>query len=133
LAPFPEDQTIAWNPDAADAPFEVGGLTEEAAVSAARGNFRSLVRKDLIRRERLRDARVSVLLDEVEATPLMLPIYVGCVRYRDRPWRFVINGQTGRVTGETPLDRKKVGMVIALAVAVLVLWLVWGESSALWV
>ncbi len=132
LAPFPEEGTVAWNPDAADAPFEVGGLTEEAAVSAARGNFRAVVRKDLVRRERLRDARVSVLLDEVETTPLMLPIYVGCVRYGDRPWRFVINGQTGRVTGETPLDRKKVAAVITLVVAAVLAWLLWGESSALW-
>ena len=133
LAPFPKDQTVAWDAKSADAPFEVGGLSEQAAVAAARGNLRHAVRNELIRHRRLRDCRVSVLLDDVRSRPLMLPIYVGCVRYRDRPWRFVINGQTGRVTGESPLDRTKFAVVVALAVAGLLLWLMWRESGALWV
>ena len=55
----------------------------------------------------------------------MLPIYVGCVRFRDQPWRFVINGQTGRVTGRTPLDRTKVAIAIAVVLAAVLAWLSW--------
>lgn len=123
LAPFPEDGSVEWDPHNADAPFEVGGLTAQTATTEARPRFREAVRKDLIRRERLRDCRTSVLLEDVEATPLMLPVYVGCVRFRDRPWRFVINGQTGRVTGDTPLDRKKVAVALLAAVAAALVWL----------
>lgn len=127
IAPFREGGAIAWDPDAADAPYEVGGSSARTAVHEARQRFRESVRRDLIRRERLRDCRTSVLLDEVQSVPLMLPIYVGCVRFRDQPWRFVINGQTGRVTGRTPLDRTKVAVAAALVVAAALAWLWWSS------
>ena len=123
LAPFPEGELVPWDPAKADAPFEVGGLTSETAISAARPRFRALAQQHLIRSRGLEDARVSVLLEDVTTTPLMLPCWVGCVRFRDRPWRFLINGQTGRVTGRAPIDRKRVAFaVIGLVLAVLT-WL----------
>lgn len=125
LAPFPEHDLSAWDPEQAQAPFEVGGLTEEAATRGARPRFRHDVQTELIKRERLRDCRVSVLLEGIEPLPLMLPVYVGCVRFRDQPWRFVINGRTGRVTGRAPLDRRKVAFasVLALLVVLAIVWL----------
>lgn len=125
IEPFRESGAIDWDPAKADAPFEVGGASAKTAVQQARRRFRESVRRDLIRRQRLRDCRASVLLDDVQSLPLMLPIYVGCVRFRDQPWRFVINGQTGRVTGRTPLDRTKVAIAIAVAVAAVLAWLWW--------
>lgn len=125
LAPFRDSGVVDWDPAKVDAPFEVGGASAQTAVQQARQRFREAVRGDLIRSERLRDCRVSVLLDDVQSRPLMLPIYVGCVRFRDQPWRFVINGQTGRVTGRTPIDRSKVAVAIAALVAAALAWLWW--------
>ncbi|MEM6292438.1 MAG: hypothetical protein AAGA54_14280 [Myxococcota bacterium] len=123
LAPFHADPVGPWNVDNTDAPFEVAGLTQDAALSRARKNFRSDARADIIRQQRVRDCRVSVVLEDVAAEAFMLPVYVGCVRFRDRPWRFVVNGQNGRVTGSTPVDRRKVAAAIALvATAVLAWW-----------
>lgn len=125
IAPFREGGAVAWDPAKADAPFEVGGASATTAVGHARRRFRESVRRDLIREHRLRDCRASVLLDDVRSLPMMLPIYVGCVRFEDQPWRFVINGQTGRVAGRTPLDRTKVAIAVALVLAAALAWLWW--------
>jgi hypothetical protein len=59
----------------------------------------------------------------------MLPVYIGSFRYRDLPWRFVINAQTGRVTGKPPLDRVKIAVVAALAALAVGLWLWWTRGA----
>jgi hypothetical protein len=58
--------------------------------------------------------------------PVLVPVWVLAVRYRDdKPaLRVVINGQTGAVSGPTPLAWWKVTIaaVIAAAIVVLVIW-----------
>ncbi len=125
LAPFPSDHCVAWDPDSSQAPYEVGGSSAQTATIEARSQFRDGVREELIRDKRLRDCRASVLLREVDTAAVMLPVYVGCVRFADQPWRLVINGQTGRVTGKTPVDAKKVATLVALLTALALLWAWW--------
>lgn len=125
LAPFPADHSVAWNPDEADAPYEVAGSSAQTASIEARTQFREAVRVELIRDKRLKDCRASVLLREVDTAAVMLPVYVGCVRFADQPWRFVINGQTGRVTGKTPVDARKVALLVALVLAAVLVWSSW--------
>jgi hypothetical protein len=52
-------------------------------------------------------------------------VYVGGFRHRDRPYRFVINAQSGRVFGRAPLDRWKVALAVALVLTLLAAVLVW--------
>jgi hypothetical protein len=47
-----------------------------------------------------------------------VPIYIGTFRFRDRPWRFLVNGQTGEVVGKAPLDWRKVLALVVLALVV---------------
>ncbi len=45
---------------------------------------------------------------------LLLPIWMAAYRYRDKSYRFIVNGQTGRVQGERPWSMWKIaGAVIA--------------------
>ncbi|MBV1862033.1 MAG: hypothetical protein KUG77_26670 [Nannocystaceae bacterium] len=125
LAPFPADHCVAWNPRSAKAAYEVAGSSAQTATIEARAQFREAVRAELIRDKRLRDCRASVLLREVDTAAVMLPVYVGCVRFADQPWRFVINGQTGRVTGKSPVDSKKIALVLALIATLALVWAWW--------
>ena len=125
LAPFPADHPIAWDRETSEASYEVAGSSAQTASIEARAQFRQAVREELIRDKRLRDCRASVLLRDVDTAAVMLPVYVGCIRFADKPWRFVINGQTGRVTGKTPVDTKKVALLLAMLAAVALLWAWW--------
>ncbi len=62
--------------------------------------------------------------------PILVPVWVLAVRYReDKPLlRVVINGQTGKVHGKAPLDRWKVGIAIALGLAVIAAIVIFGVT-----
>lgn len=48
---------------------------------------------------------------------VLLPVWVGHYQYRGRRYRVLVNGQTGQVAGDRPLDRVKVALLAALALA----------------
>jgi hypothetical protein len=55
----------------------------------------------------------------------LAPVWVGSYRYQGRVYRAWVNGQTGRVAGETPVDWPFVGLIITLGLLVMALvgWL----------
>ncbi|MEO8497165.1 MAG: hypothetical protein ABI614_18995, partial [Planctomycetota bacterium] len=73
---------------------------------------------------RQRNLKVNVRLEGLTSEPVLLPIWVMAYRYQDRVFRFLINGQTGRATGQAPTSWKKV--VVAILIAILILLLVLG-------
>ncbi|MBL8048546.1 MAG: hypothetical protein JNJ45_07685 [Chthonomonas sp.] len=46
---------------------------------------------------------------------ILLPVYTGGYRYRGKPFRIVVNGQTGEVQGEAPVSFWKVLIAVLLA------------------
>lgn len=50
---------------------------------------------------------------------VLLPLWIGSYQYQGRTYRVLINGQTGAVAGERPLDYGKVALLALAAVAVL--------------
>ncbi len=53
---------------------------------------------------------------------ILLPVWLAAYRYRDRPYRIMVNGRTGRVAGERPYSWVKIAVcvltVLAIALAV---------------
>lgn len=120
LSPFGEGSAVAFDEGV---PHEVPALSERAASQIARERLRDEHRQRITRAHRLKRCNCSVIMRVRDARLLMVPIYIGSFRYRDRPWRFVINGQTGAVTGRAPLDRRKIAAVVILVLAAVVAWL----------
>jgi len=57
----------------------------------------------------------------------LLPVYIGNYPFQGKRYRILINGQTGKVGGEKPVDTLKIGMLIVIgvilfAVVVLIIW-----------
>ena len=57
---------------------------------------------------------------------VLLPLWIASYRYRDEAYRFLVNGQTGEVTGEAPWSWIKItlAVLLALVVAAIVLYVV---------
>ncbi|MBC8356674.1 MAG: hypothetical protein H8E66_32260 [Planctomycetes bacterium] len=68
---------------------------------------------------RNRKLKVNVRLEGLSSEPVLLPIWVMAYRYQDRVFRFLINGQTGRATGQAPTSWKKVFLAIIIGIAIL--------------
>ena len=48
---------------------------------------------------------------------ILLPVYVAAYRYHDKPYQVMVNGQTGTIAGQRPVDWTRVGLVAAALAA----------------
>jgi hypothetical protein len=68
-----------------------------------------------------RNVHVAVLLEGLVSRPMLLPVWIMAYQYRDRTYRFLVNGQTGRHTGEAPFSYAKLAAVIGISLGVMLL------------
>lgn len=114
-----EDIAVIWEPPA---------LTKRGARSRAHRELADSHRRRLARERGLVRTRVSAWIEDRDVRLMLVPIYIGTFRFRDRPWRFLVNGQTGEVVGKAPLDGRKIIALVVLAL--LVVGLIWlGQRS----
>lgn len=121
LQPFDEAQSRPWTEHDAEHPWEPPQVTEVGARSRGHRMMADHHRGVIQSQAGLISCKVSPLIQDHDVRLYMLPIYIGAFRYRDKPWRFVINAQTGKVVGKAPTDRMKVAMVVGIALAVILL------------
>lgn len=79
--------------------------------------IRSDVRRD-IGGDKQRISRLNTNHSKISFKHIMLPIWISAYRYKDKSYRFLINGQTGEVQGERPWSRIKITLAVLLALAV---------------
>ena len=48
----------------------------------------------------------------------MLPVWYLTTRWQDKQWNFAMNGQTGQFTGDLPVDKGKLALLVAIFVLV---------------
>src|SRR5690606_26637730 len=62
---------------------------------------------------RLRNFSMNLDFSDESWRYILLPIYVAAYRYGERTYQVLINGQTGRLSGQRPVDWRKVGLAVA--------------------
>jgi len=55
-----------------------------------------------------RNLRISMRLSQITWKHCLLPVYVAAYRYNDKTYRFLVNGETGKVSGEAPYSFWKI-------------------------
>ena len=55
---------------------------------------------------------------------ILLPVYVLSYRYRDRVYRFLVNGQTGKIVGEKPWSGRRIAAAVFLVVLLIAIFVV---------
>lgn len=119
ISPFDAGRAVPFDPDAAEAPYELGRLTRQSARHEAEAGMTEAVRRRVQGERSALLVKVSCLYPELTGHPLLLPVYVGTWRRKDRLYRFVINGQTGQLAGTAPTSWLKVAAVVLAVCAVL--------------
>ena len=67
---------------------------------------------------RSRNVHVNPLVSDTSAVPVLLPVWIAAYRYHDRPYRVVVNGQTGKLTGRAPVSWVKVSVALAIVAVI---------------
>jgi hypothetical protein len=70
-----------------------------------------------------RNVHVNVQITEMAGEPVLLPVWIMAYRFRDQLYRFLVNGQTGRATGQAPLSWMKIITAIAIAILIILVFL----------
>ena len=89
-----------------------------AAFSAAAGGYSTTLRNNELS---LRNPSVKYVL---------LPVYLFNLNYGDKTYRFAMNGQTGKLVGELPIDKRKkrrafwIPFFITFAISALLMYLI---------
>ncbi|MEA2529982.1 MAG: hypothetical protein QOG89_1626 [Thermomicrobiales bacterium] len=110
---------------------ETSALDRTAAIQRARELIEEHERSacaDLVPGDRHRDLRVETEVGDLGGRLLYLPAWLAAFQYNGKQYRCVVNGQSGVVKGQAPLNTFRVVGVIAAVVAVvaiiaLVIWL----------
>jgi DNA-directed RNA polymerase subunit RPC12/RpoP len=73
-----------------------------------------------------RNLRVWTQHADVTWKHVLLPLWIATYRWKDKTYRFLVNGQTGKVVGTAPVSplRVAIAVVLGLAVAGAIWWLV---------
>lgn len=96
------------------------------AQAEMRNRLYGLAREDILRR--YDEARVSNVRDSyfnIKFKHVLLPMWMSGYQYEGKLFRFLINGQTGRVAGNYPKSKWKVFFAVLLGVIVAGLLIYW--------
>ena len=63
-----------------------------------------------------RNVHVNVRIEQMAGEPVLLPVWIMAYRFRDRVFRFLVNGQSGKAAGQAPTSLAKVAVAVAVAV-----------------
>lgn len=129
LEPWDLTALAAYRPD-----YLAGFTAEGYTVALAEGNSRAKeimagiiegdVRRDIGGDEQ-RISGVDTDYSDETFKHILLPVWMAAYKYSNKTYRFVVNGQTGKVQGERPWSAWKIAfaVVVAGAVAAAVLYL----------
>jgi hypothetical protein len=98
----------------------------EEAKQVMERQIRQDIRRDIGGDEQRID-HMAIRIDDVTFKHVLLPVWVAAYKYRGQSYRFVVNGQTGKVQGERPWSWIKITLAV-IAAAIVIAGLAYGYS-----
>jgi hypothetical protein len=125
LVPYQPAFVSGFKAEAYQVGLKDGFATAKVAIDEA---VHDLIRRD-IGGDQQRVHHVSTRYSDVRFKHVLLPVWISAYRYRDKAFRFLINGQTGEVSGESPKSWWKIGFLVLGILIVLFLLLMAGGKA----
>ncbi len=93
----------------------------ESGFKNAREKMDRVIQRDVrfdIGGDRQRIDQMQTQVSDITFKHVLLPVWMAAYKYRGKTYRFVINGQSGRVQGERPYSAAKIALAVALALLI---------------
>lgn len=103
----------------------------EMAKESIRYKIQGNIERDIREKhdaEHLRNLKIHTLFHHLTYKYLLLPVWISSYKYKDKVYRFMVNGQTGKVSGKIPLSMPKI-IITTIAVIVMVALILWLGSQ----
>ncbi|MBJ3761158.1 primosomal protein N' (replication factor Y) - superfamily II helicase [Maribius pontilimi] len=114
LIPYAPDYLAGFRAEGYQVPLETGYLE-------ARDRMDAQIVRDVrfnIGGDRQRIGSIDTDVRDVTFKHVLLPVWLAAYKYRGRSFRFVVNGQTGRVQGERPWSKVKIALAVVAGLIV---------------
>ena len=118
IAPYSYSAEQAYDPQESGVMFEPGRLSRSVSRAQATEQMGRRHADQIAAQHNALSLNPASVLSDVDGRPILLPVYIGTWRYKDRPYRVLINGQTGRLTGKAPISWIKVGLAVGIPLVV---------------
>lgn len=79
------------------------------------------IRKRHSEADHTRNVTVNPRYSNVTYKYILAPVWISSFRYQNKVYNFMVNAQTGKISGSTPVSKLKVFLTIAITVAVIAL------------
>lgn len=125
IEPYPTESLIAYDPN-----YLSGFLAEENAVDlpealeAAKARMQSELRDDCSREvpgDTQRNLEVETTYSALAYKNALLPIWIAAYEYHGRPYRFLVNGVTGKAAGQAPWSWIKITLFVMMILAIIMI------------
>ena len=115
IVPYQDDYLSGFKAESYRVGLEAGFVQAKQKMDPT---IRSAIRRDIGGDEQ-RISHVSTHYSEITFKHILLPIWISAYRYRDKIYRFMVNGRTGEVQGERPWSWIKIAFATLVAAAVI--------------
>jgi len=100
-------------------------ITLKDGFPIARGKMEETIRWLIRRQIGGNDQRidsVNTRYSHLTFKHVLMPVWISAYRYRNKTYRFLVNGQTGETSGESPLSWIKVTLLVILGLILFYFW-----------
>ncbi|MDZ4136376.1 MAG: primosomal protein N' (replication factor Y) - superfamily II helicase, partial [Paracoccaceae bacterium] len=124
LQPYRPDYLAGFNAEGYSVPLAEGQARARQIMSEV---IVQDARRDIGGDEQMVD-RVNTDWSEETFKHILLPVWMAAYKYNGKTYRFVVNGQTGRVQGERPYSAWKIAFAVIVVAVVAAIVLAYGQS-----
>lgn len=126
IEPYPTGGLVPYDPQ-----YLSGFLAEEYAVDLpdALGTAKERMTQEIysacsgeVPGDTQRNLQVSTAWSGLTCKNALLPVWISAYEYAGKPFRFLVNGVTGKVDGNAPFSAVKIALAVAAVIALLVLF-----------
>ncbi|MHA6259569.1 hypothetical protein ACXYMX_06590 [Sporosarcina sp. CAU 1771] len=71
--------------------------------------------------DEIRIVSVSTDYDDITYKHILLPLWISSFHFKDKVYRFLVNGQTGKVSGKSPISIIKVSLAVFVSILILLI------------
>ncbi|MFO7539491.1 MAG: hypothetical protein R6X32_15730 [Chloroflexota bacterium] len=111
------DELVVYDPSyLAGLQAQAYDLPLDTAWERARRQMRAAIKQSCRRQatsNRMRNFSMTLDFSEESWRYILLPLYLAVYHYNQAPYQIMVNGQTGQIAGQRPVDRRKVGLAMA--------------------
>lgn len=125
--PFDFSKLVPYSPQVV-----AGFIAERYSVGLKEGwemaqkNIQSRLRSDIgnyvrhhWRADRYDSLKFSTIYSNITYKYLLVPVWISSFKYKDKVYQFVVNGQTGKVAGKSPVSAWRVLWLILIGAAIM--------------